>query len=87
MSAHCENCGTDMVYGHGEDWQLMTCPVCDLRADLAAARAREQRLADALTEVAALCTPEKHVPYIDRVAAIRRAARAALEQLEELDAA
>lgn len=31
MSAHCDQCGTDLVHGHGEDWQLMTCPVCTLR--------------------------------------------------------
>lgn len=36
MSAHCNDCGTDLVYGTGEDWMLGSCPVCTLRAANAA---------------------------------------------------
>lgn len=44
MSAHCNDCGTDLVHGSGDDWQLMTCPVCTLRDERDAFKAA---LADA----------------------------------------
>jgi hypothetical protein len=53
VSAHCNACGTDLVHGTGEDWQVMTCQVCEQRA-------LNQRLRDALDFIVsdATITPE-----------------------------
>lgn len=32
MSAHCDTCGTDLVYPEGM-WPLGVCQVCELRAE------------------------------------------------------
>jgi hypothetical protein len=34
LSAHCNDCGADLVFGVGEDWQIMTCPRCELAGKL-----------------------------------------------------
>lgn len=34
MSAHCDDCGADLVFGTGDDWQIMWCQRCDLQKRL-----------------------------------------------------
>lgn len=48
MSAHCDKCGSDLVYGTGEDWQLMRCVLCECVAERDALAAR---LAEAEAQV------------------------------------
>lgn len=50
MSAHCDKCGSDLAYGTGEDWQIMSCPRCEMRAERDAAQSQRDRLLSAAKE-------------------------------------
>lgn len=51
MSAHCDKCGSDLVFGTGENWQAMECPRCEIEGKydrlLSAAKQAVHRIGDA----------------------------------------
>ena len=53
MSAHCDTCGADLVFGTGEDWQLMTCPRCEAVKEASALSDALERTDQALRAVLA----------------------------------